>query len=318
MTLIALNNYKKIVFKKDYMVFWGRDNQKNRRLIGDDYKKYVFPIRNELKSYNSIKNLYMTLKKTQKEINEERFVQLIEKMWSLGMLSIINKDDLCYNTPKVGINLKQKTITVVFNVPYLPIRIMKDKLSEMKCNIIVDDYFVCSKELNEILLGNVEYNLLTLDDWKNINNILNGSDLVIYIGKEIESEFAKKISKNCIERKISILYVTFFKGMAIIGPAKISRTAICQSCLTINETFKKITENYNSICNDINLNYFHVNIVMDIILKEIFFILNDKYSTVTNSILYVEEKTGFCINYKMLKFGECDNRCTNCLKDEEK
>lgn len=171
MTLIALNDYKKVVFKQNYMVFWGRDNQKNKRLIGDDYRKYIFPIRNKLKSYNSIKNLYMALEKSQKEINEERFVQIIEKMWSLGMLSIINVKDLCCNTKSTCIRLKQNKISIIFDVPYFSIKILKDKLLEMKNNSIINDYYVCSSELKQILLGNIECQLLVFDDWKSIVSV---------------------------------------------------------------------------------------------------------------------------------------------------
>jgi hypothetical protein len=319
--LIAFNNSEKLKISQDELIIVINSINQRRtiKLSGEKYRNYIFPISNDLKKLNTSQYLLNTLiEKSELEINKDEFYNIINHLLNKNILLKSSPLQMCSDIKNPNLNYNNRKLNIaIFSIEdlYIALELAQKVEAFIKCNLTI--FYNCSKDVQNMIRNISLSHNYTINSYEEENfdfAILLQFDLVIYFQANFIINSSRFVNSYCIKNNISFLVVTICDFFSLIGPFYLCADSICMCCTTKNRLIKSLmaSQRYEGNYYRKKRNSLYLQNLFNIITLQIYNYYKTGYSSIVNSILYIDEELNFCHKFRLVKFSDC----YSCIKNK--
>lgn len=306
MKYFTLNRSRNITFNEEFLKVV--DEKNNIKLKGDQYIKYIFPLRKSLYKVNSAEALFEELKMNEQEEQfiYDDFIQILDK---LVMLKVLILCTVGCSERKKSTNFLNSSIAIVvflYHDYYREIYNRLEQFFESNIEVIliydegVKDYISTLKSEEK----EQKCHFLLFSEKDRLLDILEKSDIVISVQFQLDSMMNQVLSEWAKKERKKIVYCTFLEKRLLIGPIQDERGDICMKCVLQNEFIKKNKEDQEVVYRE-KLDSFTLDYGLSILIREIIFYCTRSYSRLQASLITCNAGSYNCQQVQLTKFGDC-------------
>ncbi len=299
MEYLVLNPEKSLMFQKDCLKIY--DNYKVLKLKGDNYNKFVYPIKSNFNKISTREELFCALLKAY-PVNHESFWEFNNVLNKLIKYNILIRVEL--KEAKKETKLIKKRVSIVSFIYHQYFAELFNSLKNIY-EYEVDVIVLCENSVMN-LLENENKNLKTclITDYDEICTCLRDSDIIISLNFKIDAPVNLFLSNWSKKQKKSILFCTFYNYQIVIGPLQGETGYTCLKCVIKNDIVRKSKELPN-IAYRKQINPYTWKQCCLVIESELKLFAVRSYSVLQAAVVIYDSKYYHCEVLPLMKFDTC-------------